>query len=82
MLEGRFKAEMLMTLFSVQVLFPKQNTSQIDKMMIALKEHSEWISNNKTFHGETNFNTTIRRTYKKPGVLQTQAYDFFHTKDS
>jgi hypothetical protein len=36
-LDGRFEAEMLMTPFSVKVLFPKQNNSQIDKMMIGLK---------------------------------------------
>ncbi len=40
-LKGCFEASMLMTPFSVQVLFTKQSNSQIDKMMIALKEHSK-----------------------------------------
>jgi hypothetical protein len=40
-LEGRFEALMLTTPFLVQALFTKQNKSQIDKTMIALKEHSE-----------------------------------------
>jgi hypothetical protein len=51
-LEGRFKAEMLATPFSVQVLFSKHKNSQIGKMMIALKEHSEWITTNKQLSTE------------------------------
>jgi hypothetical protein len=48
-LEGCFEAEMLTAPFLDQVLFPKQNNSQIDNMMIVLKEHSEWVSTNKFF---------------------------------
>jgi hypothetical protein len=51
-LDGRFEALMLMTHFSVQVLFPKQNNSQMDKMIIAFIEHSEWIPNNKNLYVE------------------------------
>ncbi len=53
-LEGRFKAEMLTAPFPVQVLFPKQNDSQIDKTMIVL-EQSEWISTNKNFPWRNQF---------------------------
>jgi hypothetical protein len=51
-LEGHFEAETLTACFSVQLLFLKENNSQIDKMMVTLKEYSEWISNNKKLSAE------------------------------
>jgi hypothetical protein len=64
-LEGCFEASMLMTPFSVQVLFPKQNNYQIDKMMITLKEHSEWISNNKKNSAEKPLSIQLSEELKK-----------------
>jgi hypothetical protein len=49
---NRFEATMLMTPFTVQVLIPKHNTSQIDNMITTLKETSKWISTNKRTSAE------------------------------
>jgi hypothetical protein len=78
-LDNCFEAQMLIKPFSVQVLFLKQNNSQIHKMMTTLKKTSEWISNNKNFPWRNNFNMTIRRTYKNPAVLQMQTKEEFLT---
>jgi hypothetical protein len=50
--EGHVEALMLMTPFSVQVLFPKLKNSQIHKMMTTLKETSKRISNNEKLSAE------------------------------
>jgi hypothetical protein len=63
--ECRFEAEMLTTSFSVQVLFLKQNNSQIGKMMFALKEHSEWISNNKILSAEKPISMQLSEEFTK-----------------
>jgi hypothetical protein len=51
-LDNCFDAPTLMKPFSVQVLFPKQNNSQIHRMITMLKDTSEWILNNKNLSAE------------------------------
>jgi hypothetical protein len=48
-MERRYKAPMLTSTFTIQAYVPKKsNSTNIDKLMKTLIEHSNWISMNKT----------------------------------
>jgi ribosomal protein S7 len=46
-MNGEFKAPMLMTTFPVDILVPSQNKLNINTITTTLKDASQWISTNK-----------------------------------
>jgi ribosomal protein S7 len=46
-MNGEFKAPMLMTTFPVEILVPSQNKLNINTITTTLKDASQWISTNK-----------------------------------
>jgi hypothetical protein len=51
-LEDNYPADMLTKCFQVQAFYPTQVSTDINHLMITLKMHSKWISNNKKLSAE------------------------------